>query len=155
MGNYSPRKASMNDKEIAKVVSDIAGVFTDPIICYPGGWGEDTPTWLRQAIVIERMCAYLSSASMDGPMDSDWSDIYLYIATKVYERHKSKQMSPDIAVREISQYQQGELIRLKRWIYERRSRNRQERERAERREEKAKKVDQGIEALPLFTWKEK
>jgi hypothetical protein len=166
--------ATREEQETRKLVSDLAGVFTDPIICYPGGWGNDTPSWLRKAIVIERMveerkptgyngtptgtdaeaCAYLSSASMDGPMDSDWADIYLYVATRTYERYKNMPMSADIAVREISSYRQHELDRLKRWIYERRIRDRQERERTERREAKTKKVEQGIESLPLFAWKE-
>ena len=31
-------------------------------------------------------CAYLNTASLTAPMDNDWSQIYLYVATMTY-RH--------------------------------------------------------------------
>jgi len=30
--------------------------------------------------------AYLNTVSLTQPMDHDWTQIYLYIATKVYEK---------------------------------------------------------------------
>jgi len=136
-------------------ISDIAGVFTDPIIVMPGGWGDTLPDWLKQAITLERLtmnvkalsgepmtgtdaeaCAYLYTAGLTAPMDSDWSEIYLYISTQVCRRHKQVELPADIAVESISDYRMGDLLRLKSWIYQRRVRIRQERDRAERREHK-------------------
>ena len=81
-------------------------------------------------------CAYLYTASLTNPIDSDWTQIYLYIANQVYSRHRSKengaQVPEDIQVESISDYQMGELRRLKDWLYERRVRARQERNQAER-----------------------
>ena len=40
---------------IDKGISEIAGVFTDPIIVFPGGWGDTLPEWLKKAITLERL----------------------------------------------------------------------------------------------------
>src|SRR4030042_4268091 len=123
-----------------KGISDIVGVFTDPILVFPGGWGDTIPEWLKGAITSERLmmnvealktgqmtgtdaeaCAYLYTASLTAPMDSDWSEIYLYIAGKVYEKHRTKEsgatMPEDIRVESLRDDQLQDLNRLKEWIY--------------------------------------
>ncbi|TET86606.1 MAG: hypothetical protein E3J46_07665 [Desulfobacteraceae bacterium] len=137
--------------EVQQGISDIVGSLTDPIIAYPGGWGDTIPEWLKHAITVERMamvrkgeeitgtdaeaCAYLYTALLCSPVDQDWSDIYLYIAGRVHSRHHDgAQVPEDIRVESISDYQMGDLRRLKRWIYERRVRDRQEKDRADRRD---------------------
>ena len=91
------------NKTVEQGISDIVGVFTDPIIVFPGGWGDSLPDWLKSAITMERLienvralkeremtstdaeaCAYLMTVSLTQPIDSDWTQIYLYIAGKVY-----------------------------------------------------------------------
>jgi hypothetical protein len=42
-------------KTIEKGISEIAGVFTDPILVFPGGWGDTLPDWLKGAITLERL----------------------------------------------------------------------------------------------------
>ena len=37
------------------MISDLVGTFTDPIIVYPGGWGDTLPDWLKEAITLERL----------------------------------------------------------------------------------------------------
>jgi len=93
------------------MISDLVGTFTDPIIVYPGGWGDTLPDWLKEAITLERLetnikaskndeptgtnaesCAYLYTAGLTAPMDHDWSQIYLYAATQTYARHKGSQV---------------------------------------------------------------
>lgn len=143
------------NSSIDKGISEIVGVFSDPILVFPGGWGDTLPEWLKNAITLERLemnmkalkgegmtgtdaeaCAYLYTASLTAPMDHDWEQIYLYVATKTYKRWGKSKMPNDIAVDSISDYQLGELNRLKDWLYRQRSRVRLERERAERREKK-------------------
>ena len=79
----------------------------------------------------------LYTAGLTAPMDSDWTQIYLYITNQVYSRHRSKesgvQVPEDIKVESISDYQMGELRRLKDWLHRQRTRIRLERNRAERR----------------------
>jgi hypothetical protein len=91
------------NKTVERGISAIVGCLTDPIIVFPGGWGDILPEWLKTAITLERMadnlkaikggeptgtdaeaCAYLNTASLTAPMDNDWSQIYLYVATKTY-----------------------------------------------------------------------
>ena len=40
------------DKTIEKGISEIVGVFCDPIIVFPGGWGDSLPEWLKSAITL-------------------------------------------------------------------------------------------------------
>ena len=91
------------NKFVEQGISDIVGCLTDPIIVFPGGWGDTLPDWLKTAITLERMmgdmkalkgkeptgtdaeaCAYLMTLSLTQPMDSDWTQIYLYIAGQSY-----------------------------------------------------------------------
>jgi hypothetical protein len=151
--------------KIDRGISDIVGVFTDPILVFPGGWGDSLPDWLKGAITMERLienmkalkgeqmtgtdaeaCAYLMTVSLTQPMDSDWSEIYLYVAGKVYEKHRTKEsgvtMPEDIRVDHLSDYQMQHLNRLKAWLYRQRTTARQESERTERRQQKEEEVSQ-------------
>lgn len=145
---------------LAKAMGEIVGVFCDPIIVMPGGWGDSLPEWIKGAITLERLieniesfkrgamtatdaeaCAYLFTASLTAPISHDWSQIYLYVTTKVYERYRAKDsgvtMPEDIRVTELTRDQQYDLAQLKGWIYDRRERQRKERARDQRKESKA------------------
>jgi len=161
--------------KIDRGISDIVGAFTDPILVMPGGWGDTLPDWLKQTITLERLtenvrslggepmtgtdaeaCAYLMTVSLTQSMGSDWSQIYLYIAGKVYEKHRTKDsgvaMPEDISVDQLTRNQQDDLARLKAWIYDRRVKIRQERDRTDRRERKETEHAQQ-EALQLALFK--
>jgi len=155
---------------VEKGISDIVGCLTDPIIVFPGGWGDTIPEWLKTAITMERMignmralkgeepigtdaevCAYLMTLSLTQPMDSDWTQIYLYVAGQTYKRWEKGEMPADIVVESISEYQMGELSRLKSWLYYQRVKARQEKDRAERGREKEKaKARRELERPALF-----
>ncbi len=147
------------EKQVEKGISDIVGALTDPIIVFPGGWGDTLPEWLKTSITLERLimnvealktgrmtgtdaeaCAYLMTASLTQPMDHDWQQIYLYIATKTYEKQRTKDsgitMPDDIRVDKLDDGQMRDLKRLKDWIYQTRTNHRQERDRTERREKR-------------------
>ncbi len=151
------------------MISDLVGTFTDPIIVFPGGWGDTLPDWLKTAITLERMmgdmkalkgeeptgtdaeaCAYLYTAGLTAPMDHDWSQIYLYVVTMTSRHWNKGEMPADIAVDSISDYQTGELNRLKSWLYHQRVKARQEKDRAERRQEKEKAKAQREEEQPAL-----
>ena len=165
----------MNTKsiQVEKGTSDIVGVFSDPILVFPGGWGDTLPDWLKGAITMERLienmkalkgepmtgtdaeaCAYLMTVSLTQPMDSDWSDIYLYVAGKVYEKHRTKEsgvtMPEDIRVDHLSDYQMQHLNRLKDWLYGQRIRAREEKDRVERREKKKEQETKQKEEQPAL-----
>jgi len=150
-------------QSVDKGISDIVGVFTDPILVFPGGWGDSLPDWLKTAITLERLienmkvikgkemtgtdaeaCAYLYTTSLTQPLDHDWTQIYLYITTKVYEKQRTPQsgvtMPEDIRVESLNRNQEDDLNRLKRWIYERRVKARLGHDRGERRQKKEEKT---------------
>jgi len=145
------------EKQIEKGISEIVGALTDPIIVFPGGWGDTLPEWLKTAVTLERMmgnvkalrgeeptgtdaeaCAYLMTVSLTQPMDGDWTQIYLYIAGQTYKRWNKGEMPADIAVDSISDYQVGELNKLKAWLYRQRIRARIEKGKVKRGQEKEK-----------------
>jgi len=143
-------------KTVEKGISDIVGVFTDPIIVFPGGWGDTLPEWLKNSITLDRLvmnmrslkgelptgtdaeaCAYLYTASLTAPMDSDWTQIYLYIAGKTYKQWNNNNAMPeDIAVESLRDDQIRDLNRLKAWLYHKRTTVKLGRERDERRQKK-------------------
>ncbi|GAJ03203.1 unnamed protein product [marine sediment metagenome] len=163
----------MNKPTIEKGISDIVGVFTDPIIVFPGGWGDTLPDWIKSTITLERLienmktlkgeemtgtdteaCAYLYTVSLTQPMDHDWTQIYLYIATKTYEKWRTKdsgvEMPADIRVDSLSDYQLADLRQLKDWIYQRRAQVRLDHDRAERRQRKEEESQLKKELQPAL-----
>ena len=163
----------MNKPTIEKGISDIVGVFTDPILVFPGGWGDTLPDWLKNAITLERLgmnmrvlkgeeptgtdaeaCAYLYTASLTQPMDHDWTQIYLYIAGKTYTRWKKTEMPDDIRVESLNDDQVRDLNRLKEWLYRKRTTVRLDRDRAERRQKREEEAARRKAEQPaLFDFK--
>ena len=153
-----------------QAISDLAGVFSDPIIVYPGGWGDTLPGWIKESITMERLmmnmmvlkgeeatgtdseaCAYLYTRSLEAPMDDDWTQIYLYISGKCCERWGKGEMPADIAVKSLNHEQTKDLARLKAWLYRTRMQERANRDRAERRQHKEEEADRRrIEQPVLF-----
>ncbi len=152
------------------MIDDLVGTLFDPIIVYPGGWGDSLPEWLKNAITLERLtenmkatkgeqpigtdaeaCAYLNTASLTVPMDTDWSQIYLYVAGKTYTRWQKSGMPDDIRVDSLNGEQMADLNRLKEWLHGRRTTARQEMERSERRRQKEEEVaNRKVEQPALF-----
>jgi hypothetical protein len=147
------------NKTVEQGISDIVGCLTDPIVVFPGGWGDTIPQWLKTAITLERMigdmkgmkgeepngtdaeaCAYLMTVSLTQPMDNDWTQIYLYVANQTYKRWEKGEMPSDIVVDSLNDQQTADLNRLKEWLYCRRTTAKQELERAERRQQKEEEV---------------
>jgi len=157
------------EKQVEKGISDIVGALTDPILVFPGGWGETLPEWLKHAITLERLtmnmkalkgeamtgtdaeaCAYLMTVSLTQPIDSDWTQIYLYVATQTYRKWGKNEMPSDIAVDQLNDEQMRDLNRLKEWLYHQRARVRQERERVERRQKKEEEAARSKAEQPVL-----
>ena len=160
----------VTDRETDGWISDLVGSLTDPIIVMPGGWGADLPEWIREEIIVERMIenmksakgeemmgtdaevvAYLYTASLEAPMDSDWVEIYLYMASKVMKRHTKQEMPADMRVVEkLTRNQEDDLLRFRRWLYKTRVQARQDRNRSESRQQKADETKQRIITQPAL-----
>ena len=155
---------------LEKGISDIVGVFTDPIIVYPsGGWEETLPEWIKPAITLERLMmnvkalrgeemtgtdaealAYMYPASLAFPLSHDWTQIYLYLASTTFARHKQAEVPEDIRVEELNDDQMRDLNRLKAWIYKKRVDVRLERDRAERRQRKEEEAERKKQEQPAL-----
>jgi len=142
--------------KIDNQIDELVGALSDPIIVMPGGWGDTLPDWIKSQITIERLaqdmkaskgekptatdaeaCAYLYTASLEAPMDSDWTRIYLYVAGKVVSRARDTEVPDDIRVDSLNDEQMRLLSDLKDWIYQRRVKARKERRRVEKAQAKA------------------
>jgi hypothetical protein len=145
----------LTTEKIEKGISDIVGALSDPIIVFPGGWGDTLPEWLKNAITLERLamnmkvlkgeemtgtdaeaCAYLYTAALTNPMDHDWGQIYRYIATQTYRRWGKNEMPSD--------------NRLKEWLYRKRTQIRLDRDRAERRQQREEEAAKRKAAQPAL-----
>jgi len=101
------------------------------------------------------VCAYLMTVSLTQPIDSDWTQIYLYIAGRVYGKWRTKKsgatMPDDIRVESLRDDQVRDLNRLKEWLYKKRTQIRLDRDRAERRQKKEEEAaERKIEQPALF-----
>jgi len=135
---------------------ELSGCFCDPIITYPSAWKDAIPERLLKEVAPQRMIKlmecfkngaelkeasdlealiYLYPASLEFPLDSEWTEIYLYLAT----RFLGEETPEEIRVAELDQYKQMELKRLKEFIYERRVKER--RKRKIKKEEFKKELD--------------
>ncbi|MDD4859811.1 MAG: hypothetical protein PHR56_06370 [Dehalococcoidales bacterium] len=59
------------NKTVEKGISDIVGCLIDPIIVFPGGWGDTLPDWLKTAITMERMMGNMKELKGEEPTGTD------------------------------------------------------------------------------------
>jgi hypothetical protein len=162
----------ITEKKVEKGISNIVGALTDPIIVFPGGWGDSLPDWLKNAISMERLimnikdtrgeeptgtdaeaCAYLMTVSLTQPINSDWTQIYLYVAGQTCRSWNKSEIPDDIRVESLTDQQTADLSRLKEWLYRQRTTARQNAERVEMRQRKEAEVarrKEGQSALFVF-----
>jgi len=63
--------------------------------------------------------AYVYPASLQFPLNSDWTQIYLYVCTKTLQS-AGRTVPDDIKVEDLDDYRMHQLNDLKRWIYRKR-----------------------------------
>lgn len=158
------------ENQIEKQIDELVGALTDPIIVYPGGWMDVVPENLKSDITFHRLaqmmkgeeglatwpevCAYLMTVTLEFPVASEWVNIYMYALTQ----YKGDAVPKDIRQDRLGDYEMGLLNDFRRWIYERRLKERKRRQHTERlkqaagkRKEKGEMEAQepGQMALPL------
>ena len=88
----------MNKPTIEKGISEIVGVFTDPILVFPGGWGDTLSDWLKNAITLERLemnVRALKSKEMTG---NGCRSLRLSLYREPYRAYGSR-LEPDLSLR--------------------------------------------------------
>jgi len=107
-------------------VKDLVAAFNTPIVFHPGGWADSCPEWLKLRVIAERaemvynggwdkatdaeVTCYLFTASLAAPLGGDWTEITLYQAAK--QMPQLREALP-ATPKELSQYQESELVDLK------------------------------------------
>lgn len=154
----------MDNRIVDDGISELVGALTDPIIVWPGGWMDTLPEWIKGEIKVQRLVqlmiarkdesqrglatdaeamAYMYPLTMERPIDRDWTEIYLYLGTRVMESNMSgrnREFPGDIRKDTLTDEQMRDLNQLKRWIYSRRIEARRERDKSERRQRREKEV---------------
>lgn len=136
------------DNRIDKQIDALVGAITDPIVVFTSPWMDTLPEWIKGEVKMQRLAqlmkgeeevatdaealAYMYPRALEAPLDSDWTEIYLYLGTQVM----GDRMPDDIRKDSLSDYQMGLLMELKRWIYRQRVKARKERRRAEGRRQR-------------------
>jgi hypothetical protein len=152
----APQASTQVNNRIDQHIDDLVGVFADPIIVWPSPWQDTMPEWIKPAVTVERLLmnmtalkggemtatdaevlAYMYPLSLEHPLDSDWTHIYLYVSARVIARHKKVEIPEDIKVEVLNEYQVSLLRDLKRWLYEQRLKVRRERKRAQKTQARA------------------
>ena len=116
----------------------------NPIVLANTEWMP--PDWLMEEVKAERMVislcalakpdkfkndsdyvgeveclAYIMPATGRAPLDSDATQIYLYLASRVMKRIKKVEVPKDIKVEKLTDYQEHLLESLKNWIFQKRN----------------------------------
>lgn len=105
---------------------------------------EGTPTATDAEVL-----AYMYPRTLEAPLDTDWTQIYRYVSTIVVSRHKKTEVPQDIRVESLDGYQMGCLKGLKDWIYQRRTKARKERQKAQKAQAMAEAEARAPEQLRL------
>ena len=163
-----PRQQKAKDTD--HWIDDLAGAICDPVIVWPSGWQDTIPEWVFPEIKMQRLLdlmvrhrgmdgaepmasdlevmAYMYPLSLERPLDHDWAEIYLYVATQAMKRrHPAVEVPEDIRRDSLNSDQLRQLNELKRWLHRKRIEARKERRRAEKRAEKEAKGRE-LEAVP-------
>jgi hypothetical protein len=136
-------------------VESMVDVFTAPLIVYPSGWEDTLPDWIKSEVTLQRLIrlmkgndglatdvealAYMYPRTLEAPLDHDWMQIYMYLATKAMGSRlsgKEAEIPADIKVERLDPYLESKLIELKRWIRERQRKALAERRKADNRQER-------------------
>jgi len=118
----------------------------DPLIVHPGGWDEDLPAWLREAVIGERVAraavagdddlatlaevlCYLFTASLAAPLSHEWAEIYINLAAQ-YMAARGAILPEDMQPRPFTECEEALLRDLRRDIRHRQKGGRQKRRRS-------------------------
>lgn len=166
----------MENRIVGDGISDLVGALFDPIIVWPGGWMDTLPEWILGEIKMQRLVqlmvarkdesqrglatdaeamAYMYPRTMEAPLGHDWTEIYLYLGTRVMGSNMSgrnREFPQDIRKDTLTDGQMRDLNHLKRWIYSQRIEARRQRDKSERRQRRENEIIERKALQPsLFT----
>lgn len=136
-------------------IEETVGALFDPLIVWPSPWADDLPDWIKKELPLHRLAhnmlcaqgkaewdeacdleamAYMFPRTLEVPLGESWTNIYIYLGTKVM----GDKMPDDVKYDTLTDYQKHELRDLKRFIYQSKVKARKERRRQGKTQEKDK-----------------
>jgi hypothetical protein len=125
-------------EKIRGTTFDIMDALRAPLLTHSHSWSDAIPQRVKDIVVQARMVAltkgedmatipetvaFVMTRTFDGPMDHDWSEIYLYISKQMMDEYfggDKVDWSDMHILPSLSNYQTGLLNDLRRWIYRKR-----------------------------------
>ncbi|MDD5701048.1 MAG: hypothetical protein PHU23_03265 [Dehalococcoidales bacterium] len=159
-----------DDPKVAKMISELVGTLTDPILAWPQYADMKPPDFYREIITIQRLLEnmnalhenreplgtdaeaawYISTRSFEAPMDDTWVRIYGYCFTKTWES-LNREVPEDLRVDKLSDYEMNyHLLPFKRWLYQQRCQIRKVYDRQERKDRKEGEKLQQLDLQPAM-----
>lgn len=161
-GEKVDEKRVIKEAEVENWVDEIVGTFCDPIVVWPSPWQDTLPKDILGQVTIERLLLqmqyhqglikemtatdaeallYLYPACLEFPFDETWTQIYVYLGSRVCGR-MGREVPEDLRGVVLTTHQQDRLKDLKRWIYATRLKRRKEKLReGNKAEKKAEKEE--------------
>lgn len=135
-------------KESDKFVFDLTDALRAPILTHASAWADCIPERILKIIPLARMIAlhnqqemgtyeecsaFIMTAGMEAPLDSDWTDIYTHVSCTVLERWFKEDCWAEVqAPRTLTEYQRNYLLNpLRKHIWEKRRKLLRERMKSE------------------------
>ena len=125
------KRMKVEEKKIEEFADNLATELLRPKIVWPSPWNADMPKPLSDRIQIDRLAQFMSGVTglatlsevvyylyprtMEAPLDSTWTDIYLYCGKETMLSIK-KAMGDEI--HDLGNYEESLLLTLRRRIWE-------------------------------------
>ncbi len=119
-------------------VFEMMDLVSAPVLTFSQSWADAIPKHLIQDIrtsrflsgfakeqmaTIPEVVAYIMTRTYESPMNHEWTQIYLWCGVayqKLYRQKTDEDFEDIFPPRDLSEYEQGLLKRLRVWIYEKR-----------------------------------
>ena len=139
--NIHPKKQikKLSNREKNNFLFDILDPLQSPIIVHNWQWGNNLPNSILSRIREQRLLyslqkketatfaevvVYLYTASLQFPLNNEWTDIYIYSSLEFYkninDKERQKYIKEIIVKENLDNYTLSMLNNFKNWIYRKR-----------------------------------
>jgi len=137
-----PSKPSAIPARFDRAIEDLIGAVCDPIIVYPGGWGDTVPDWMKKEAKLQRIIhealvnqgkeerelatdiealIYLYTVHLCRPPDHEWFRIHMWLTKQAFKGKPAEKTIAGLDCPEkLDDCEIGLLKDLKRWIWRKR-----------------------------------
>ncbi|SIO53888.1 hypothetical protein [Chitinophaga niabensis] len=152
------------EKREGDYVFDLMDSLTAPVLTFSQSWADTIPKRMLDLIPIARMMAlmtksetatdeecvvYIYTRTLEAPMSSEWTDIYLHLSCKVLELRFGEDHWNELkASKKLSEWLQSKLTGLRNHIYRKRREYLKGRLKSEEKVESVGKPTKATKTIP-------